>query len=90
MPRLPNQRDRDFAANLTDDKTPADIAELFSCPPLATDELFIPADIAKLFSCPPLAMDELFEDPIVRMKIGMLITRAMDNPPSPRRGVKSR
>ena len=80
MLRSPSQRNRDFVASPSDHKIPADIAA----------ELFIPADIAELFSCPPLEVDELFEDPIVRMRIGMLITRAMDTPTSPRRGVKSR
>ena len=69
MPRLPSRGNRDFVASPRDHKIPADIAELF-----------IPADIAELFSCPPLEVDELLEDPIVRMRIGMLITRAMDNP----------
>jgi hypothetical protein len=67
MPRLPSQRNRDFVASPRDHKIPADIAELF-----------IPADIAELFSCPPLEVGEFFEDPIVRTRIGMLITRAMD------------
>jgi hypothetical protein len=67
MPRSPSQRNRDFVTSSRGHKIPVDIAELF-----------IPADIVELFSCPPLEVGEFFEGPIVRTRIGMLITRAMD------------
>ena len=37
----------------------------------------INADIAELFASRPLGIVELFVDPIVRMRIGSLITEAM-------------
>jgi hypothetical protein len=50
----------------------------------------IDVDIAELFKSPALAVDELFADPIVRMRIGMLIARAINSPTRPQRRVKSR
>jgi hypothetical protein len=46
--------------------------------------------VAALFAVPPLAMDEYFADPLVRMRIGTLITRAMKKQTKPRRRDKSR
>lgn len=54
------------------------------------DGKIIDADISELFACQPMEVDELFADPIVRMRIGMLITRAMDKPARPQRRVRSR
>ena len=45
----------------------------------------IDADIAALFASPPPTVDEFFADSIVRMRIGMLITQAMNKPTRPRR-----
>jgi hypothetical protein len=50
----------------------------------------IAADFAKLFASQPPTVDEFFADPIARMRIGMLITRAMDKPARPRRRIKPR
>jgi hypothetical protein len=46
--------------------------------------------IAKLFTSRPPATHELFADPVVRMRIGMLIARAINEPRKPRAGSKSR
>jgi hypothetical protein len=48
------------------------------------------ADIAELLASTPPAMDEFFADPIVRLRIGMIVTRAMSEPTSPRRRAKPR
>ena len=40
----------------------------------------IDADLAKLFASRPPDVDELYADPTVRMRIGMLITAAMNKP----------
>jgi hypothetical protein len=45
----------------------------------------INADIAELFASRPLGIVELFVDPIVRMRIGSLITEAMNRPTRSRR-----
>ena len=45
----------------------------------------IDADIAALFASPPPTVDEFFADSIVRMRIGTLITQAMNKPTRPRR-----
>jgi hypothetical protein len=45
----------------------------------------IDADIAALFASPPPTVDEFFADSIVRMRIGTLITQAMNKPKGPRR-----
>jgi hypothetical protein len=50
----------------------------------------IAADIAELFASRSLRVDELFADPIVRMRIGTLIARAINKPTRPQRRVKSR
>jgi len=50
----------------------------------------IDVDIAALFASAPPAVDEFFDDPIVRMRIGMLVTQAMDKPMRPRRRNKPR
>jgi hypothetical protein len=50
----------------------------------------VEAEIAKLFASQPPGMGEFFEDPIVRLRIGMLITRALNRPMRPRRRPKSR
>jgi hypothetical protein len=49
----------------------------------------IDVDIAGLFTSQPPEVDESFADPIVRMRIGLLITRAMNESKSPRRRNKS-
>jgi hypothetical protein len=46
-------------------------------------------DIVELFASPPPEIDEFFGDPIVRMRIGMLITEAMSEPTMPKRMSKS-
>jgi hypothetical protein len=60
----------------------------FSASP--SDDKIIDADILELFASRPLGVDELFADPIVRMRIGMLITRAINKPTRPQRRLKSR
>ena len=45
----------------------------------------INADIAEFFASRPLGVVELFLDPIVRMRIGSLITEAMNRPTRSRR-----
>jgi hypothetical protein len=60
----------------------------FSASP--SDDKIIDADILELFASRPLGVDELFVDPIVRMRIGMLITRAINKPTRPQRRLKSR
>jgi hypothetical protein len=50
----------------------------------------IEADVAALFAAPPPAVDEYFADPLVRMRIGTLITHAMNKQTKPRRRDKSR
>jgi hypothetical protein len=50
----------------------------------------IAADIAELFATRPPAVDEFFANSNARMRIGVLIARAMDQPMRPRRPVKSR
>lgn len=50
----------------------------------------IPREIAELMATPPLSMDEFFGAATVRMRIGMLITQAMNTPMRPRRPHKSR
>jgi hypothetical protein len=45
----------------------------------------IDADIAALFASPPPTVGEFFADSIVRMRIGTLITQAMNKPKGPRR-----
>jgi hypothetical protein len=49
----------------------------------------IDADIAKLFTSPPPGLDEFFADPIVRMRIGVLIADAINEPTRPQRRHKS-
>jgi len=56
----------------------------------ASPSVKIAANIEELFASRPLRVDELFADPIVRMRIGMLIARAMNTPTRPQRRVKSR
>ena len=41
--------------------------------------------IAELFLARPPTVDEFFADPIVRMRIGMLIAQAMSTPTGPQR-----
>jgi hypothetical protein len=65
MPRQPNKPDRDFAARD------------FAVHP-GGDK--IDADLAELFALRPPGVDELYADPTVRMRIGMLITAAMNKP----------
>jgi hypothetical protein len=48
----------------------------------------INADIAEFFASRPLGVVELFLDPIVRMRIGSLITEAMNRPTRSRRRVR--
>jgi hypothetical protein len=48
------------------------------------------ADVAEFFATTPLAMGDFFADPIVQMRIGALITRAMNGPTKPQRRGKSR
>jgi hypothetical protein len=50
----------------------------------------IDVEIAELFSSRPLGVDEFFADPTVRMRIRMLITRAMNKPTRPQRRGKPR
>jgi hypothetical protein len=50
----------------------------------------IDAVIAELFASPPPGLDEYFSDPIVRMRIGMLIAQAINEPTRPQRRHKSR
>ena len=50
----------------------------------------INADIAEFFASRPLGVVELFLDPIVRMRIGSLITEAMNRPTRSRRGRRVR
>jgi hypothetical protein len=50
----------------------------------------IDAEIAKLLATPPPTVDEFIADPIVRMRIGMLIARAVARPKRPRGQGKSR
>ena len=45
----------------------------------------INAKIAELFVSRPLGVDEFFADPIVRMRIGILIAQAMNKPTAPQR-----
>jgi hypothetical protein len=45
----------------------------------------IDANIAALFASRPPTVDEFFADPIVQMRIGMLITQAVNKPTGPRR-----
>ena len=45
----------------------------------------INADIAEFFASRPLGVVELFLDPIIRMRIGSLITEAMNRPTRSRR-----
>jgi hypothetical protein len=40
MPRLPNNSDRDFSANQSEDDIHADIAELFASQPPEWDDFF--------------------------------------------------
>ena len=68
MPRLPNKPDPDFAAR--------DFA-------VHPGDVRIDADLAELFASRPPGVDELYADPIVRMRIGMLITAAMNKPARP-------
>jgi hypothetical protein len=49
----------------------------------------IAANIAKLFASRPLRVDELFAHPIARMRIRVLIARAMNKPTKPQQA-KSR
>jgi hypothetical protein len=65
MPRLPNNSDRDFSANQSEDDIHADIAELSA-------------------SQSP-EWDDFLAGPIVRMRIGTLITEAMNGPTPPQR-----
>jgi hypothetical protein len=46
--------------------------------------------IAELFTSRPPTAHEWFADPVVQMRIGMLITRAINEPRKPRAGSKSR
>jgi len=48
----------------------------------------INADIAEFFASRPLGIVELFADAIVRMRIGSLITEAMNRPTRSRRRAK--
>lgn len=50
----------------------------------------IDADIVELFASQPPGVDELFADSAVRMRIGMLITQAMNKKRRPHRRIKSR
>ena len=50
----------------------------------------INADIAEFFASRPLGVVELFLDPIVRMRIGSLITEAINRPTRSRRGRRVR
>jgi hypothetical protein len=73
MPYLPNEEDCNLAAQPSDGK----------------DGEIDTVDIAELFASPPPTLGELFADPVVSMRIGMLITRAT-NKPQPRRRDKPR
>jgi hypothetical protein len=48
------------------------------------------AAIAELLSAAPPAVDAFFADPTVRLRIGLIVTRAMHEPASPRRRAKPR
>ena len=58
-------------------------------PPPSQGNDEINARIAKLFASPPPRLDELFADPIVRMRIGVLIAQAINEPTRPQRRHKS-
>jgi hypothetical protein len=47
-------------------------------------------DIAELLSSMPPALDELLADPIVRLRIGTIVTRAVREPTRPQRRAKPR
>jgi hypothetical protein len=47
-------------------------------------------DIAELLSSTPPALDELFADPIVRLRIGTIVARAVREPTRPQRRAKPR
>jgi hypothetical protein len=49
----------------------------------------IHAEIAELFASRPTGMLELFADPIVRMRVGVLIAQAVAAPTKPQRRDKS-
>jgi hypothetical protein len=50
----------------------------------------IDAEIAELFASRPADFEEFFADSSVRMKIGMLIAQAVEQPLAPRRRRKPR
>jgi hypothetical protein len=45
VPRLPNNPDRDFSANASNEKFAADIAELFASEPPGVDEAFADSNV---------------------------------------------
>jgi hypothetical protein len=47
-------------------------------------------DIAELLSSTPPALDELLADPIVRLRIGTIVARAVREPTRPQRRAKPR
>lgn len=47
-------------------------------------------DIAELLSSVPPALDEIFADPIVRLRIGTIVTRAVREPMNPQRRTRPR